>query len=158
MAPPTYSLHRTDHDGHLRQDQAGEPERASVHASAGSSLHTNRLPVKKEDQIDMIILLIHIGTDMKMPYRITEENAQGLPFIDKVDAIISAHSHELVLDKINNIPIIQRRNDDPYRETAVPDTGFQRTPGYLFHPRDTVRVACEENPEMREAVEKIMDK
>lgn len=46
--------------------------------------------LKKEDQIDMIILLIHIGTDMKMPYRITEENAQGLPFIDKVDAIISA--------------------------------------------------------------------
>lgn len=54
--------------------------------------------LKKEDQIDMIILLMHIGTDMKMPYRITEENAQGLPFIDKVDAIISAHSHELVLD------------------------------------------------------------
>ena len=63
----------------------------------------------------MIILLMHIGTDMKMPYRITEENAQGLPFIDKVDAIISAHSHELVLDKIKNIPIIQA--------------------GYLFHPR-----------------------
>ena len=47
--------------------------------------------LKKEGQIDMIILLMHIGTDMKMPYRITEENAQGLPFIDKVDAIISAH-------------------------------------------------------------------
>ena len=45
--------------------------------------------LKKEGQIDMIILLMHIGTDMKMPYRITEENAQGLPFIDKVDAIIS---------------------------------------------------------------------
>lgn len=38
----------------------------------------------------MIILLCTQGTDMKMPYRITEENAQGLPFIDKVDAIISA--------------------------------------------------------------------
>ena len=34
-------------DGHLRQDQAGEPERASVHASAGSGVHTNRLPVKE---------------------------------------------------------------------------------------------------------------
>ena len=30
-----------------RQDQAGEPERASVHASAGSGVHTNRLPVKE---------------------------------------------------------------------------------------------------------------
>ena len=115
--------------------------------------------LKKEDQIDMIILLIHIGTDMKMPYRITEENAQGLPFIDKVDAIISAHSHELVLDKINNIPIIQAGvNGTHIGKLLFQIQDFNGHRDISFIQGDTVRVACEENPEMREAVEKIMDK
>ena len=115
--------------------------------------------LKKEGQIDMIILLMHIGTDMKMPYRITEENAQGLPFIDKVDAIISAHSHELVLDKINNIPIIQAGvNGTHIGKLLFQIQDFNGHRDISFIQGDTVRVACEENPEMREAVEKIMDK
>lgn len=115
--------------------------------------------LKKEGQIDMIILLMHIGTDMKMPYRITEENAQGLPFIDKVDAIISAHSHELVLDKINNIPIIQAGvNGTHIGKLLFQIQDFNGHRDISFIQGDTVRVACEENPEMREAVEKIMNK
>ena len=115
--------------------------------------------LKKEGRIDMIILLMHIGTDMKMPYRITEENAQGLPFIDKVDAIISAHSHELVLDKINNIPIIQAGvNGTHIGKLLFQIQDFNGHRDISFIQGDTVRVACEENPEMREAVEKIMDK
>ena len=96
---------------------------------------------------------------MKMPYRITEENAQGLPFIDKVDAIISAHSHELVLDKINNIPIIQAGvNGTHIGKLLFQIQDFNGHRDISFIQGDTVRVACEENPEMREAVEKIMDK
>lgn len=114
---------------------------------------------KGEPIKDMIILLMHIGTDMKMPYRITEENAQGLPFIDKVDAIISAHSHELVLDKINNIPIIQAGvNGTHIGKLLFQIQDFNGHRDISFIQGDTVRVACEENPEMREAVEKIMDK
>lgn len=63
--------------------------------------------LKKENKIDLIILLMHIGTDMKDPYRIVELDSKQLPFLPGVDAIISAHSHEIVLDKINNVPIIQ---------------------------------------------------
>lgn len=99
--------------------------------------------LKKEDQIDMIILLMHIGTDMKMPYRITEENAQGLPFIDKVDAIISAHSHELVLDKINNIPIIQAGvNGTHIGKLLFQIQDFNGHRDISFIQGDTVRVAC----------------
>ena len=94
--------------------------------------------LKKEDQIDMIILLIHIG---------------------KVDAIISAHSHELVLDKINNIPIIQAGvNGTHIGKLLFQIQDFNGHRDISFIQGDTVRVACEENPEMREAVEKIMDK
>lgn len=63
--------------------------------------------LKKENKIDLIVLLMHIGTDMKDPYRIVEPDSKELPLLPGVDAIISAHSHEIVLDKINNVPLIQ---------------------------------------------------
>lgn len=65
-----HSLHRTDHDGHLRQDQAGEPERASVHASAGSGVHTNRLPVKERgpDRYDYPLDAHRHGYENALPH------------------------------------------------------------------------------------------
>lgn len=115
--------------------------------------------LKKEGQVDMIVLLMHIGTDMKMPYRITEENALGLPFIEKVDAIISGHSHELVLDKINNIPIIQTGANGTYiGKLLFQIQDFNGHRNISFLQGDTVRVIGKENPEMREAVEKIIGK
>ena len=67
---PAHSLHRTDHDGHLRQDQAGEPERASVHASAGSGVHTNRLPVKERgpDRYDYPLDAHRHGYENALPH------------------------------------------------------------------------------------------
>jgi 5'-nucleotidase/UDP-sugar diphosphatase len=63
--------------------------------------------LSKEGNIDLIVLVMHIGTDMACPFRITEKNSEKLPFIPKIAAIVSAHSHKMVLDKINNVPIIQ---------------------------------------------------
>lgn len=77
-----------------------------IHPLAGASVET-LYDLKKEGKIDMIVLLMHIGTDMEDKDRIIEPNAAVLPYMDKIDAIISGHSHKLVLDKVNNCPIIQ---------------------------------------------------
>lgn len=50
---------------------------------------------------------MHIGTDMSNPDVIEEENAKRLPWIEGVDAIISGHSHKVVLAEVNHLPIIQ---------------------------------------------------
>lgn len=63
--------------------------------------------LKKEGKVDMVVLLMHIGTNMKNRDIIEEENAKLLPFLKGVDAIISGHSHEVVLSKVNDVPIIQ---------------------------------------------------
>lgn len=62
---------------------------------------------QKEKNVDMIIIVMHIGTNEHLLYPIEETNAEGLPFVDGLNGIVSAHSHEVVLDKINNVPIIQ---------------------------------------------------
>ncbi len=115
--------------------------------------------LRKEGRIDMIVLLAHIGTDMKAPYRITEENARGLPFIDKVDAILSAHSHERVLDKVNNVPIIQAgANGSHIGRLLFRIEEFEGHRDISFIRGDTLIVEGEEDPETREAVGRIMDK
>lgn len=115
--------------------------------------------LKKEGKIDLIIVLMHIGTDMKTPFRITEANAQGLPFIDKVDAIISAHSHELVLDKVNNVPIIQAGSNGTHiGKLLFQIQDYDGRRNISFIQGDTLRVASRENPEMKQAVERIMHK
>lgn len=63
--------------------------------------------LKKEGKIDMVVLLCHLGTDMAVMSRIQECNAKMLPYMDGIDAIITAHSHKVVLDKINGVPLIQ---------------------------------------------------
>ena len=44
---------------------------------------------------------------MSNPDVIEEENAKRLPWIEGVDAIISGHSHKVVLAEVNHLPIIQ---------------------------------------------------
>ena len=63
--------------------------------------------LKKEGKVDMVVLLMHIGTDMSNPDVIEEENAKRLPWIEGVDAIISGHSHKVVLAEVNHLPVIQ---------------------------------------------------
>ena len=63
--------------------------------------------LKNEGKVDMVVLLMHIGTNMKEKGIIEELNAKRLPFIEGIDAIISGHSHEVVLARVNDVPIIQ---------------------------------------------------
>lgn len=63
--------------------------------------------LKKEGKIDMVVLLCHLGTDMETPACFQECNTKMLPYMEGVDAIITGHSHRVVLDKINGVPIIQ---------------------------------------------------
>ncbi|MDR1340874.1 MAG: 5'-nucleotidase C-terminal domain-containing protein, partial [Prevotellaceae bacterium] len=64
---------------------------------------------------DMKVLLMHIGTEMKdgNPV-IMEKNAQDLSSANNITAIISGHSHNVVLGKINNIPVIQAGTNGRY--------------------------------------------
>lgn len=63
--------------------------------------------LKTKGEVDMVVLLMHIGTNMDNKDIIEEPNAKKLPWLEGVDAIISGHSHKLVLTKVNNVPIIQ---------------------------------------------------
>lgn len=67
------------------------------------------VPKMKEEGVDVVVLVTHIGTfqDEETGVVTLEENAEGLPFIEGIDAIITAHSHQIVSGQINDIPIIQ---------------------------------------------------
>lgn len=115
--------------------------------------------LKKEGAIDMIVLLAHIGSSMRNPGRLTEENTKVLPYLEGIDAIITAHTHEVVLDKINNVPVIQVgslgkyvgkllfqiRSEDGMREIS-------------FLSGDTLHTSAGRNPEMEKLVDHYMEK
>lgn len=63
--------------------------------------------LKDKENTDMIVLLAHIGTDMAVADRIMECNAKVLPYMDGVSALITGHSHKVVLDRLNGMPVIQ---------------------------------------------------
>lgn len=67
------------------------------------------VPVVKDNGADIIILLTHIGTfqDRTSKEITFEEGAENLPYIENVDAIITAHSHQTVAGEINGVPIVQ---------------------------------------------------
>lgn len=90
--------------------------------------------LKAKGEVDMVVLLMHVGTNMEDKDIIEEPDAKKLPWLEGVDAIISGHSHKLVLTKLNNIPIIQanlygthvgklnfsiQRNDDDYEISYI---------------------------------------
>ena len=113
--------------------------------------------LKKEGVIDMIILLTHIGTDMTDPDRITEADAKILPYMNQINAIITGHSHKIVLDKINNTPIIQAGTNG----THIGKLLFQvrENNGRVdvsFIQGDTIRASGKENPEIVQVVNKYI--
>lgn len=114
--------------------------------------------LKCEGVIDMIVLVAHIGTDMADIDRIIEANAKALPFMDKVDAIISGHSHKVVLDKVNNVPIIQAGVNGLYIGKLmfqIRTNGNRHDISYIMG--DTIRTKCKGNVEMTQLVNKYMD-
>jgi 2',3'-cyclic-nucleotide 2'-phosphodiesterase (5'-nucleotidase family) len=62
-----------------------------------------------KDSADVHIILAHIGMSMKdgQPIFDIGENADSLPYIDGIDAIIAAHSHNVVMGHINEIPVVE---------------------------------------------------
>ena len=115
--------------------------------------------LEQEMPVDMVVLLSHIRTKMHTPYCIQEDNAKDLPRIKGIDAIISAHSHEVVLDKVNDVPIIQAGvNGSHIGELLfqIQDHNGRRSISFLRG--DTIRVSGDGDPAMKEEVEQIMRK
>lgn len=114
--------------------------------------------LKKEGKVDMVILLIHIGTDMANQDIIEEDNAKKLPWIEGVDAIISGHSHKVVLAERNHIPIIQAGVNG----THIGKLDFEITQdlnnySIRYIGGDTIRVAGEANATIDSLVNKVTE-
>ncbi|MDR0763401.1 MAG: 5'-nucleotidase C-terminal domain-containing protein [Bacteroidales bacterium] len=62
-----------------------------------------------KDSADVYIILAHIGMSMKdgQPTFDMGENADSLPYIKGVNAIIAAHSHNVVMGYINEVPVVE---------------------------------------------------
>lgn len=57
---------------------------------------------------DMVVALMHVGTEMKEGKPVIKESdANKIPEIAQVDALITAHSHNVVLGTINGKPVVQ---------------------------------------------------
>lgn len=127
-----------------------------IHPLGAASIQT-LYELKKEEPVDMIVLLTHIGTNMKIPSCFTEENAKILPYMDKISAIISGHSHNVVLKEINNVPIIQAGVNGSHIGKLL----FQvcKNNGEInvsFIRGDTIRVAGKSNKEIENIVDKYI--
>jgi len=115
--------------------------------------------LKKEGAIDMIVLLAHIGSNMRNPDRLTEENTKVLPYLDGIDAIITAHTHEVVLDKINDIPVIQVGSLGRYIGKLLFQVRNKNGINEIsFICGDTIRTSAGRNKEMEVLVNHYMEK
>lgn len=115
--------------------------------------------LKKDGKVDMVVLLMHIGTDMSNPDVIEEENAKRLPWVEGVDAIISGHSHKVVLAEVNHLPIVQAGVNGTHLgklNFEVKQDAGKYVIQYIGG--DTIRVAGEGNPAIDSLVNKEMDK
>lgn len=57
---------------------------------------------------DMVVALMHVGTEMKNGQPVIKEHdADSIPYIEGVDAVVSAHSHNVVLGTIYGKPVVQ---------------------------------------------------
>src|SRR5574344_1624492 len=72
-----------------------------------NALQCQMANLRKEGPIDMVVVLMHCGISMDYFYRIEDPDAEMIPFVPGISAIIAGHTHTLTYDKINNIPIIQ---------------------------------------------------
>lgn len=127
-----------------------------IHPLAAASVQT-LYNLKKEGKIDLVILLMHIGTDMRSASIITEENAEVLPYMSGVDAIISGHSHQVVLSQVNHVPIIQAGVNGAY----IGKLSFQIRANkdrydISYIGGDTIKVTANHNPHIERIIQKVM--
>ena len=115
--------------------------------------------LRQKERVDLIIVLAHIGTDMRDPRGFVEDDARDLPFIEGVDAIISGHTHEVVLRRVNDVPIVQAGVNGSHVGKLlflIRDSAGIRRVDYMGG--DTIRVAGSGHPAIRQAVGRIMDR
>ena len=60
-----------------------------------------------EGKVDVVVAVTHMGSKMDANKNITGEIVELCNKVKNVDAVVSAHSHELVYGKVNNIPVVQ---------------------------------------------------
>jgi 2',3'-cyclic-nucleotide 2'-phosphodiesterase (5'-nucleotidase family) len=62
-----------------------------------------------KDSADVYVILAHIGMSMvdERPVFDAGENADSLPYIEGINAIIAAHSHNVVMGHINEVPVAE---------------------------------------------------
>lgn len=65
------------------------------------------IKLSREEHVDMIVLIAHSGINMGWKQLFNDTDAELLPFVPHIDAIVSGHVHTLGYDKVNNVPIIQ---------------------------------------------------
>lgn len=64
--------------------------------------------LKETEKVDVVIALTHLGTFQdKTTKDITGEGADFAKNVKNVDAVITAHSHQLVNGTVNKIPVVQ---------------------------------------------------
>mgnify|MGYP004643717121 CR=1 FL=1 len=127
-----------------------------IHPMAATTIQT-LYNLKQEGQIDLIVLLMHISTNMRYPNLVGNREAEYLPYIDGIDAIISGHSHKVVLGKVNNVPVIQAGANG----THIGKLCFQiRTTGKHIETSyiggDTIKVTAPANQQIEEIVQQVM--
>lgn len=128
-----------------------------IHPMAATTIQT-LYNLKKEGRIDLIVLLMHISTNMRYPYLVDAYEAKHLPYIEGIDAIISGHSHKVVLGKVNNVPIIQAGANGTHIGKLcfqIRSDGKQAETSYIGG--DTLRVTASAHPQMEQMVQQVMD-
>ncbi len=65
------------------------------------------VPIMKDAGADVVIALTHLPSAQEDDGTITGEEINALAQVEGIDAIFSAHSHEVVDGEINGIPIVQ---------------------------------------------------
>jgi 2',3'-cyclic-nucleotide 2'-phosphodiesterase (5'-nucleotidase family) len=86
---------------------AGKATRGYYFANPYTSTKTVMESLK--DSADVYVVLAHIGMSMKdgQPVFNSNEEADSLPYIEGLNAIVAAHSHNLVYGHINGVAIIE---------------------------------------------------
>lgn len=125
--------------------------------SPNSSMKTYCQQVKKAGA-DMVVALMHVGTEMKNGTPVIKEHdADSIPYIEGVDAVVSAHSHNVVLGTINGKPVVQAGTNGTHigRLQFLVEKNDRGEWSTRFLQGDTLRVAPDgkANAEMAKAVD-----
>lgn len=114
--------------------------------------------LRKEEKPDLIILVAHAGSKMnrtRYPFVMEEENTYFLPYVPHIHAVISGHSHDVVLEQANNVPIIQAGERGQYIGKLLFEISQDEQTGTLtsrYLGGDTIKVTAPPHPQMQQVI------